>query len=156
VSNLPNEHCHDLYDGGEGEEDALLAERLAEMWRCRFAGVYPDLEFLAKTLSAKRTCGEIVVRFHTIRSEDGPSSGVPSARPRWKGTEQWGAHWVRFEPRLSGVFYGQELEAADKKCLCLHMAQTYLASHPDAVCAYRRHQGSLHVNLHGMWLGSKI
>jgi len=119
VSSLPKEHCHDLYDRGEGEEDAFLAERLAEMWRCRFAVVSPDSEFLAKTLSAKRAGGEIVVKFHTIRSEDGPSSGVPSARPRWKGTDWWGTHWVRFEPRPSGVLYGQELEAADEKCLCL-------------------------------------
>ena len=51
------------------EEDAFLAERLTEMWRCRLAAVFPDREFLVKSLSEKETGGEIAVMFHTIRSE---------------------------------------------------------------------------------------
>jgi len=51
------------------EEDAFLAERLTEMWRCKLAVVSPDREFLVKTLSVKETGGEMAVMFHTIRSE---------------------------------------------------------------------------------------
>ena len=51
------------------EEDAFLADRLTEMWRCRLAVVFPNREFLVKTLSPKETGGEIAVMFHTIRSE---------------------------------------------------------------------------------------
>jgi hypothetical protein len=51
------------------EEDAFLVDRLTEMWRCRLAVVFPDREFLIKTVSAKETGGEIAVMFHTIRSE---------------------------------------------------------------------------------------
>lgn len=51
------------------EEDAFLADRLAEMWRCRLAVVFPNREFLVRTLSAEETGGEIAVVFHTIRSD---------------------------------------------------------------------------------------
>ena len=51
------------------EEDAFLADRLTEMWRCKLALVFPNREFLVKTVSAKETGGEITIMFHTIRSE---------------------------------------------------------------------------------------
>jgi hypothetical protein len=49
------------------EEDASLAERLTEMWRCKLSVVFPDREFFVKALSAKGTGGEMAVIFHTIR-----------------------------------------------------------------------------------------
>ncbi len=49
------------------EEDAFLADRLTEMWRCKLALVFPNREFLVKTVSAKETGGEIAIMFHTIR-----------------------------------------------------------------------------------------
>lgn len=51
------------------EEDAFLAERLTEMWRCKLALDFPNREFLVETVSAKETGGEIAIVFHTIRSE---------------------------------------------------------------------------------------
>jgi hypothetical protein len=51
------------------EEDAFFADRLTEMWRCKLALVFPNREFLVKTVSAKETGGEIAIMFHTIRSE---------------------------------------------------------------------------------------
>ena len=66
IPSLFGKHISETND----EEDAFLADRLTEMWRCRLAVVYPDREFLVKTLSAKETGGEIAIMFHTIRSED--------------------------------------------------------------------------------------
>ena len=51
------------------EEDAFLADRLREMWRCKLALAFPNREFLVKTVSAKETGGEIAIMFTTIRSE---------------------------------------------------------------------------------------
>ena len=51
------------------EEDAFLADRLTEMWRCKLALVFPNREFLVRTVSAKETGGEIAIIFHTIRSD---------------------------------------------------------------------------------------
>jgi hypothetical protein len=65
IPSLFGKHISEITD----EEDAFLADRLAEMWRCRLATVFPDRGFLIKTLSAKETGGEIAVVFHTIRSD---------------------------------------------------------------------------------------
>ena len=51
------------------EEDAFLADRLTGMWRCKLALVFPNREFLVKTVSAKETGGEIAIMFHTLRNE---------------------------------------------------------------------------------------
>ena len=65
---IPSLFGKNISETADGE-DALLTERLTEMWRCRLAVVFPDREFLVKTLSEKETGGEIAVMFHTIRSE---------------------------------------------------------------------------------------
>ena len=46
------------------EEDVFLAERLAEMWRCRLQQLYPQRRFMVEVLKPEQTGGEVGVIFY--------------------------------------------------------------------------------------------
>ena len=49
------------------EEDLMLTERLAEMWRYRLQMIYPERKFTVRILSAEDTGDEIGIIFYTER-----------------------------------------------------------------------------------------
>jgi len=57
----------DFFGRGAGktteEEDHLLAERLAEMWRARLNLLYPGREFVVEVLKPEETGGEVGIVF---------------------------------------------------------------------------------------------
>ena len=50
------------------EEDLVLAEKLAEMWRYRLKVVYPERKFMVETLSPEETRDVVGVIFYTDRT----------------------------------------------------------------------------------------
>jgi hypothetical protein len=52
------------------EEDMYLADRLAEMWRCKLAADFTDREFVVKVLSPEETGGELALIFYRARKEN--------------------------------------------------------------------------------------
>ena len=50
------------------EEDLMLTERLAEMWRHRLQMIYPERNFIVQILSAEDTGDEISIIFYMERS----------------------------------------------------------------------------------------
>lgn len=64
------------------DEDRFLAERLAEIWRQRFAVLYPTKTFLVEVLSPEQTGSEVAVLFYSRRAREKPgqrgsSSSIP-------------------------------------------------------------------------------
>ena len=49
------------------EEDLMLTERLAEMWRYRLQMIYPERKFIVQILSAEDTGDAIGIIFYTER-----------------------------------------------------------------------------------------
>lgn len=49
------------------EEDLMLTERLAKMWRYRLQMIYPERKFIVRILSAEDTGDEIGIIFYTER-----------------------------------------------------------------------------------------
>lgn len=54
------------------EQSEILARAIAEMWRMRLQGLFPQKTFLVKVLSSTDTGGEIGVGFKAVRS--GPTN----------------------------------------------------------------------------------
>ena len=56
----------------DDEEDRLLAEIVAEVWRCRLKTLFPDRHFVVGILEAEDTGGEIAVMFSQERGVQKP------------------------------------------------------------------------------------